>query len=532
MSLQIEPENKMEKNHLRPGLVLTATSGKTYMCVSPLGQPNVYTGIETTSSSNPTNPKIVILKSPNQTEKPPYLTFQNEIRIHSMFPDAKGIRKVVDFVPSSSGPEGAEVKGTSDLVASTPSDDPSAPSSDGPTPPILILEAFSTTLWSARTTRPLTDNEIKTIARGILEGLREIHAKGYVYTDLKMENVLVNNFSPSAEPATPEAASQLEVKLGDLGLVEPPAKGKSQPITYRAPEVYFKSELNRPIDIWAFGLVVCHLLEARSEAGFKEVGMYDGLPSASVSSREAPSGVKGSVAGRERAVMERLVCDYDLAGEGQGYYGDVLGKGGRRAETKEAENPQWNRLAERGLSEREIAFVQWVLQPDPTKRPTVEEILACEWLNGDERGRGWADRLKSWFVEENGQKRRSMSRGNNGKGSRRGSSGKREAKQPKKRPSMTLLWGSKKEKEADKEDAIVEDANANAKPGAEENKNEDALPSPAPNDPLESVCTPTEKRRDEDDSFFDAHDSHDRGPQMATGISPNAAKGGTFLSYH
>ncbi|KAF7114686.1 hypothetical protein CNMCM5793_009637 [Aspergillus hiratsukae] len=92
---------------------------------------------------------------------------------------------------------------------------------------MMVLEPFEKTLWSARIRRPLTTREIKHIMKLALLGLREIHEKGLVYCDFKMENVVLNEFNDT-DPASDDVAIPLRInaKLADLGSVMSPTEVK------------------------------------------------------------------------------------------------------------------------------------------------------------------------------------------------------------------------------------------------------------------------------------------------------------------
>lgn len=51
-----------------------------------------------------------------------------------------------------------------------------------PAGPMLVLEAFTDSLWDARNARPFTTKEIKWIMKGVLLGIFTVHMKGLVYT--------------------------------------------------------------------------------------------------------------------------------------------------------------------------------------------------------------------------------------------------------------------------------------------------------------------------------------------------------------
>ena len=48
--------------------------------------------------------------------------------------------------------------------------------------PYIVLQAFEKTLWTARTQRAMTGNEIKWIMKAVLLELWTVHRKGLVYS--------------------------------------------------------------------------------------------------------------------------------------------------------------------------------------------------------------------------------------------------------------------------------------------------------------------------------------------------------------
>ncbi|WPH00234.1 Hypothetical protein R9X50_00305700 [Acrodontium crateriforme] len=300
---------------------------QSYLAVGPLGQDNVWTAVGDDG-------KVFVVKAPTANDNPAasYPHFCHEMIMHELFKSSNGIRKQVDRIP---------------------------PVINSGAPPMLVLEIFETTLWQARSKRPFSKDEIRAVCCGILHGLQQVHEKGLVYADLKMPNVMLNGFNVGA----PGDGSGLVAKLGDLGIVMPPCNGKVQPVAYRAPEIYFKGEIAPPADIWAFGLVCCHLLEARNR--FSNTGLYDDLDTGG-----------GSMPEREQAVRYAIADDYDI--KNVDYYK------GCALPYQHANHPkghQWSELRKRGLDEKDVEFLQWVLQPDPTKRPTAAAILKSNWIN-------------------------------------------------------------------------------------------------------------------------------------------------------
>lgn len=317
---------------LYEGAQLLGESGKTYLAVSPLGQANVWAAVDSNDSSN-----IVVIKEPGEDDtRPGWPNFQNEMVIHELLKDCEGIRKQVDRI---------------------------APTRNGD-PPMLVLEIFETTLWKARTKRPLSSQELKRVMKDALHGLSDVHAQGQVYADLKMPNIMVDGFN-SDKPSDP---SNISAKLGDLGIVMAPTTGKVQPVSYRAPEVYFKGAITSKADIWSWGLIYCHLLEAQTR--FSKTGLYDDFDTGSGTMRE-----------REQAVKNAMSNDYDM--QSDAYFRDSPLPPN---DVRKNHGDQWQELRNRGLAEGEVDFLRWVMRADPRKRPSAQDILKSGWLDKDDAG--------------------------------------------------------------------------------------------------------------------------------------------------
>lgn len=160
--------------------------------------------------------------------------------------------------------------------------------------------------------------------------------------------------------------NNITAKLGDLGIVMSPTKGLVQPIAYRAPEVYFRREIGPAIDIWAWGLIYCQLLEAK--ACFNKYGLYDDIL------------IQGPFWMREKHVQKSLNNDFDLGA--RDYYRNTNLPPRDRTQ---AEGQHWDALLAKGVPHQEVEFLKWVLNPVPTERPTAKEILDSGWLTPDTR---------------------------------------------------------------------------------------------------------------------------------------------------
>lgn len=89
------------------------------------------------------------------------------------------------------------------------------------------------------------------IAAEILIGLEELHNRGYLYRDLKAENVLLSN--------------DLTIRLSDFGFSKKLKSKNERTITmvgtpdYTAPEIIKREEYSFAADIWSYGVLLFEL---------------------------------------------------------------------------------------------------------------------------------------------------------------------------------------------------------------------------------------------------------------------------------
>ncbi|XP_062155850.1 mitogen-activated protein kinase kinase kinase 20-like [Alnus glutinosa] len=104
----------------------------------------------------------------------------------------------------------------------------------------------------------LPESDVRRYAQSILLGLREIHAKGFVHCDIKLQNILV--FDNGA------------IKIADFGLAKKAQQKQSKeenraeirgtPL-YMAPESVNNNEYEYPADIWALGCAVVEMVTGK-----------------------------------------------------------------------------------------------------------------------------------------------------------------------------------------------------------------------------------------------------------------------------
>ncbi|KAK2830997.1 hypothetical protein FQN49_007106 [Arthroderma sp. PD_2] len=317
------------------GSTCRGESGTKYRLARPLGTqipgkiPNVWLAID---DSNAT--EYVARQPPMDSdgdEARSFSAFKHELGMQKLFAKEPMIRPLVDYVPDSE-----------------------------PGGPMIILEAFTDSLWEARNARPFTTQEIKCIMKGVLLG--GIYS-AYERPDLKMENVAIGGFNPSMPN---ENTRDIIVRLADCGAISKLSSREITSLTYRSPEVHFGKPWTRSTDVWSWGIILAQLLQAQVD--FKSPGMYD-------------SGQIGTLREKSKAVRNTLAIDFDLASIP--FYADDEQCAKLLPPPQPDEAYMWaNTMVENGVAGEDIQFLATVLNPDPDARLTVREVLESGYLEG------------------------------------------------------------------------------------------------------------------------------------------------------
>lgn len=143
---------------LTRGSILVGKHGQRYVLLDPLVQRkgkqcNVWSAIK---QDNPIHQ--FVLKKPDDEDGPGWPDFTQEMEMQKLLYKSGYIRRMVDIIPPSP------------VI--------------GIEPPIMVLEAFEKSLWTARLRRPFSLGEIRSIMRSIAIGLSTIHHNNMVCTGL------------------------------------------------------------------------------------------------------------------------------------------------------------------------------------------------------------------------------------------------------------------------------------------------------------------------------------------------------------
>ncbi|KAK3169422.1 hypothetical protein OEA41_008805 [Lepraria neglecta] len=232
-------------------------------------------------------------------------------------------------------------------------------------PPSLVLRHLDDDLLSTSNAKKLAEPDIKFVARKILEALSALHQLGYVHTDIKPDNVLVNYGN--------DAARFSEVQLGDCGdvcRVDPNAGPLEGHIigaaVFRSPEAMLNLRWGTPTDIWSFGATLISLIWGYNwhifkpdniEPDHEEYGLQVLVKQVSIF--WAISSNFKEIADEERLGILTAVINH--------INDNKMWKPFSRAEDVE-------------LSEEDRNFIEKIMKLDPRDRPTAKELLQDEWF--------------------------------------------------------------------------------------------------------------------------------------------------------
>ncbi|KAK2804267.1 hypothetical protein FQN51_002357 [Onygenales sp. PD_10] len=239
-------------------------------------------------------------------------------------------------------------------------------------PPAIILKHLKNDLLSSSNNKKLTTKEIKYVSKRVLMALELLHETGYVHTDVKMDNVLVN-FAPSPQGGDDQRFT--DIQLADMeSTVHISSRycqdrdGIGTPI-WRSPEAQLGLQWGPPTDIWSFGtMVVISMIWGDNFFIFKPKVPRD----------------------HDEYELEILARYHIFFGPYPLSYSDLADKETLAIlryimASVPADQLKPLRLASRReISPEDREFVLRIMKIDPRDRPGAKEILADEWFNGVE----------------------------------------------------------------------------------------------------------------------------------------------------
>ncbi|KAJ9296019.1 hypothetical protein DTO271G3_5594 [Paecilomyces variotii] len=302
------------------------------------------------------HPRIWAAAPLNQSTGPvviktaPKLRLENERTVLSHLRNQLYIRQLVDEIPESeSNPAG------------------------------LVLKRLDDNLLEAADVKRLKRGEVRLIARDILKGLKALHEAGWVHTDIKPDNILVNYGKGLLRFSS--------VQLGDCGhACRDTPIGSTDPYhgprnrhtigaaLYRSPEAMLNLPWDTSTDIWSFGVTITTLLRGPEHHIF--------APSFNISPSDEtypfhvlikqikefgafPSSYSTDPVDAERMSVMNYIQNHML-----------------RIKLAEAWDPvvEEDEESELGVTREDREFIGKILKMDPRERPTARELLQDRWL--------------------------------------------------------------------------------------------------------------------------------------------------------
>ncbi|KAF7955674.1 hypothetical protein EAE96_004600 [Botrytis aclada] len=198
-------------------------------------------------------------------------------------------------------------------------------------PPTIVLKHLDEDLMTETYRKRLAKPELQFVARRVLEALQVLHKDGFVHTDVKPDNILVNRGNAHQRFS--------EVQLADLGgTVSVHSKWAKEgrivgTSSWRSPEVLLGMPWGTSSDIWSFG---CSYL-GPFPISFGEI---------------ADEGTQNAIVLAMKAVPREKMKPLRM-------------------------------ITQKEIPKVDNVFLQKILKLDPRDRPTAEQILEDEWWEID-----------------------------------------------------------------------------------------------------------------------------------------------------
>ena len=227
-----------------------------------------------------------------------------------------------------------------------------------------------------------TIGRLQSITKQILNGLDFIHGLRLIHCDLKPENILIKSYS------------RCEIKVIDFGsscFIHDHLSSYVQSRSYRAPEVILGCRYDYKIDMWSLGCILAEL--------------YTGYV---LFQNDSIQGLLSRVIGIIGPVPEYMMKEGRLVSNFFSREGLIYQEAGAGADENESQQmsdssrvQKKKRPAEDGVDLKIhilvskkttlkhrlkcddayfIDFVRWLLEIDPTKRPSAKEAMQHPWL--------------------------------------------------------------------------------------------------------------------------------------------------------
>ncbi|OJD23075.1 serine/threonine protein kinase [Blastomyces percursus] len=238
-------------------------------------------------------------------------------------------------------------------------------------PPAIVLRHLEDDLLASSNKKKLTTKEIKYVSKRVLTALRLLHEDGFVHTDVKMDNVLVN-FAPSSQGESEQRFT--DIQLADLeSTVHITSRycqecdGIGTPI-WRSPEAQLGLQWGPPTDIWSFGTMVISMIWGDNFFIFKP---------------KVPRG-------HDEYELNILTQYHVFFGPYPYSYSDLADRETLAilryimVSVPPDQLKPFQYASRKEISPEDKEFILKIMKMDPRDRPTAKELLEDEWFNGVE----------------------------------------------------------------------------------------------------------------------------------------------------
>ncbi|KAG8631025.1 hypothetical protein KVT40_000165 [Elsinoe batatas] len=227
----------------------------------------------------------------------------------------------------------------------------------------LILNHLDSDILAVSDRRHLTRDEVKRVGKGVLLALKVLHGDGFVHTDIKPSNILVN-IDPESDHVTDVQLADLESTVHQDSQYAIDGDPISTPI-FRSPEAMLQMRWGPPTDVWSFGATLISLLYGE--------GFHMFRPKVPVDHEDYAIGI--------------LTKHHHFFGPFPLSYEDIANDEQLEAlawimnNTPAEDMTPFRNISSRELTQADKQFLLKIMKLDPRDRPTVNQLLTDEWFD-------------------------------------------------------------------------------------------------------------------------------------------------------
>ncbi|KAE8333923.1 serine/threonine protein kinase [Aspergillus sergii] len=232
-------------------------------------------------------------------------------------------------------------------------------------PPALILRHLDNDLLQESNRRKFTRIEVKFVAKRVLNALAVLHGDGYVHTDIKPSNILINHGQGKTRFS--------DIQLADFGSTVHENSRYAEdgdPIgtpIFRSPEAQLQMKWGTATDIWSFGAMLISLIYGQGFHIFKPNVSFDSDEyDLKILMKHHQCFGPFPISYEEIASQDRLAV---LAWIIQNTPPETL--------------KPFHLTTSREISQEDKEFVLKIMKLDPRDRPTADALLGDGWFSAE-----------------------------------------------------------------------------------------------------------------------------------------------------